>query len=420
MIGISSVPRMLGVGVLGVVVSASPMWPGDAFAQINMPDPSLIAGKAIPSSDLPNGAVTVRVVREAIGNNVTGQEVRLTAAGATRTAKTDEQGRAEFRDLPAGAEARAEATVNGERLISDPFSAPAAGGLRVILVAGLANAAERRKQEAAAAAAAPPVRGAVVFGGDTRIVMEFQEDTLRVFYSLDIQNSARARVDLGGPLILDLPPGAGGASVLEGSSPSATVSGDRVTILGPFAPGSTTATVGFELRYDDPDVTVSQTWPAAVEQVTVAIEKVGALSLTSSQFSRTGEVSTEDGTPYVLATGAGIPAGGTLTFELSHLPVHSETPKLVALSLAAALLLVGAWLAFARKIPVEAARRLAERRDALLAELVDLDKRGSAGTGNAAQDARRRQRLVSELERVLADIDEADVGPQGGGEGVAA
>jgi hypothetical protein len=80
-----------------------------------MPDPSLIHGRAIPASDMPDGVVTVRVVREAIGNNIAGQQVQLTVSGRARTATTDEQGRAEFTNLPRGEEARAEATVDGEQ-----------------------------------------------------------------------------------------------------------------------------------------------------------------------------------------------------------------------------------------------------------------------------------------------------------------
>ena len=44
--------------------------------------------------------------------------------------------------------------MDGEALVSQPFSVPTTGGLRVILVAGIAKAAERKKQEEAAAAAA--------------------------------------------------------------------------------------------------------------------------------------------------------------------------------------------------------------------------------------------------------------------------
>ena len=107
--------------------------------------------------------------------------------------------------------------------MSQPFAVPTAGGLRVILVAGIAKAAERKKQEEAAAAAEPPTKGIVVFGGNSRVLMQFNNDGLDVYYILEIVNSARARVDVGAPLVIDLPPGATGATALEGSSPAATV-----------------------------------------------------------------------------------------------------------------------------------------------------------------------------------------------------
>ena len=105
--------------------------------------------------------------------------------------------------------------------------------------------------------------GVVVLGPNSRMLMEFRDDALQMFYVLDIVNNARTRVDIGGPLIIDLPDGAGGAAVLEGSSPSATVSGDRLTVTGPFAPGTTSVQVGFQLRHDSPNLTVQQTWPVA-------------------------------------------------------------------------------------------------------------------------------------------------------------
>ena len=152
--------RGFGLWALGFVTCALCLVPlTAALAQINMPDPSIIHGKALPAPELAVGTVTVPVVGEAIGNTVTGQDVRVTAGGTTRTARTDEQGRAEFTGLTAGAEARAETTVNGEQLVSDPFTVPAQGGLRVILVAGLKEAAARREKEAAAAGAAAPASG---------------------------------------------------------------------------------------------------------------------------------------------------------------------------------------------------------------------------------------------------------------------
>src|SRR5262245_45351737 len=99
-------PWALGLFLAALSISSA------AIAQ-DMPDPSLIHGRAIPAPELPNGTVTVRVTREAIGNWVSGQQVRVTVGGTTRTATTDEQGRAEFTGLPSG-EAKAEATVDGE------------------------------------------------------------------------------------------------------------------------------------------------------------------------------------------------------------------------------------------------------------------------------------------------------------------
>jgi hypothetical protein len=410
------------LSTLGLVFCALCLVPSTrALAQINMPDPSIIHGKALPAPELPVGTVTVRVVREAIGNNVTGQEVRVTAGGTARTARTDDQGRAEFAGLTAGAEARAETTVSGEQLVSDPFTVPAQGGLRVILVAGLKEAAARRDKEAATAAAAPPVRGSVVFGPNSRVLMEFRDDTLQVFYVLDIVNNARSRVDLGGPLIIDLPSGAAGANVLEGSSPNATVSGDRVTITGPFAPGSTSVQVAFQLPYDSANLAVQQTWPAAVEQLTVAIEKVGSVSISSPQFSTVGEVRAETGTPFLLASGPALAAGATLNVQLTNLPVHSTTPRYVALGLAVVIIGIGAWFAFGQRVQTggETRRRLIQRRDKLLAELASLRQRAADSKGSASDDA-RRQRLVAELEQIYGQLDDVGSGPQGGGKDVAA
>ncbi|MEQ1572631.1 MAG: hypothetical protein ABL993_00160 [Vicinamibacterales bacterium] len=408
----------LGVWILGVVVGIV-VCPGEARAQVAMPAPSEIHGKAIPAPELADGIVTVRVVRESIGNNVPGQDVRVIIGGTTRTARTDEQGRAEFRDLPRD-QGRAEATVDGERLTSDPFTAPASGGLRVILVAGIARAAERKAQEDQQALAEPAVKGIVVLGAGSRVVLEFQDDALQAFYILEILNNARTRVDIGGPLMIDLPRGAARAATLEGSAP-ATVSGDRVTVLGPFAPGRTLVQLGFTLDYgSSKDYTFSQTWPVALEQLTMAIEKVGATSMTSPQFATTGEVRAEEGTTYVLGNGPGQAAGSTTTVTLTGLPAHSPVPRYAALTLAGGLLAWGAWMAVSGRGRRQGARaRLIAKRDTLLGELTRLEERRRAGQEPPKQAARRLT-LLAELEQIYGELDETGTGPGGGGEGVAA
>jgi len=403
---------LLGI-LVGTVATVRPV-----TAQ-QMPDASLIHGRAIPAPELAAGTVTVRVVREAIGNNAPNQTVKVTAGGTTRSAVTDDLGRAEFKGLPPGQDARAEATVDGEAMQSEPFMVPTSGGLRVILVAGIAKAAERRGAEAAQAAAAPAVQGAVVFGGNSRILMQFSDDLLQIYYVLEIVNSARTRVDIGGPLVIDLPPGATGATALEGSSPSATIAGSRITVAGPFAAGATSVQMAYRLPYDSGTVAFVQQWPVAFQQVTVGVQKVGDLAIASPQFTTVKDVRTENNTLFALGSGPALAAGAPLTVTLSNLPFHSHTPRYAALGLAGLIIVLGIWMAV-RSGPAPEARSLAQRREQLLQELTQLEVRRARGAISAERFGSKRRRLVTELEQVYGELDHTAGVPGGGGEGVAA
>ena len=386
----------------------------------DMPDPSQIHGRALPAPELRDGTVTVRVVREAIGNNVGGQAVDVTVGNATQQGITDDQGRAEFSGLAAG-EAVASATVDGEPLFSQPFMVPTRGGLRVILVAGMARAAARRKLEEEQAAAAPAIRGAVALGSNSRVVMEFNNDELTVFYVLEIVNSARARVDPGGPLLITLPENAVGSAAMEGSSPQAVVDGRRITVTGPFASGVTPVQIAYRLPHSDTTATFTQAWPIPLERVTLGVEKIGNLGVASTQFTTTGDVRAESGMVYVLGTGGALPANTPLTVTLTNLPVRSHTSRFVALALVLAIAGTGAWAAWRPGLGRSTARQaLVQRRDTLLGELAHLDARRPQAGAAVERYVRRRRQLVAELEQLYGELDEAGFGPQGGGEGVAA
>src|ERR1700704_2838049 len=105
------------------------------IAQFQMPDPKQMAGIPRPVTDLPEGHVSVRLIRGQLSNNIPGHPVEMHAGSKVITVKTDENGRAEFSGVAPGTSVKAVAVVDGERLESEEFPWPGQGGIRLMLVA---------------------------------------------------------------------------------------------------------------------------------------------------------------------------------------------------------------------------------------------------------------------------------------------
>jgi hypothetical protein len=315
------------------------LFPSYASAQgpFQMPDPKEMSGIPRPVTDLPAGHVSVRLIRGQLSNNIQGHPVEMHAAGKVITGKTDENGRAEFSGVTAGTTVRAVAVVDGERLESQEFPWPADGGIRVMLVA------TDKGGGASPPAALPAVTGNVAFGDETRIIIDPAEDSLQVYYLLDIRNSARAPVNPPTALTIEMPAGAQTTTVL-GGAPQAVARGDHVVVTGPFSPGRTSVEAAYRLPFSTGDVTITQTVPLAIPALAVLMKKTGNMALTSPQLPSVQEREF-DGERYILAQGPPISAGSTLTLNISGLPHRSLVPRGIALALAALILAAGAWSA---------------------------------------------------------------------------
>lgn len=325
-------------GALILLAVLGSLWAVPVQAQVAMPDPKLIAGVPLPVADVPVGSVSVRVIRGGFDKSLADQSVQFTIAGKTRTMKTDAQGRAQVDNLAAGTAVKATVTVDGEVLTSQDVIV-GASGIRVVLVATDPDAV-KREEEDKKLAEGPAVKGTVVLGPNTRIVVEPGDEVLTIYYVLDIVNSARAPVDLGGPLTLELPQGARGAGIIDGSSPQGKLQGAHLIVVGPFKPGSTEVQLGFELPTGSATKTISQMWPVAVPETTVVLQKPGADDIVSTQLVDRRET-VNDGTPLVFARATALGAGGTLTFDVTGLPHHPRWPRYLALTLAIGFVLVG-------------------------------------------------------------------------------
>ena len=323
-----------------------------------MPNPREMSGKVLPVSDVPAGTVIVRVIRGGFDKNITGQPVEFTIGAEKRTVNTDASGRAQVSGLPRGARVRAATVVDGERLESEiaeiagtgfrimlvATDRPAAGGSPATGAAAPSGEAPAGAKPAAPVPSGPPIKGNVTFGPSSRVIVEFSNERLNVFYALEIVNAEASPVDIGGPLIIELPRTARGASVLQGSSQQATAQGPRVIVTGPFQPGSTAVQVSYELPFSGPAARLHQVWPAPLSRVTFYLLQFDQVDATSPQITSKQQVS-EQGQPIIFGSGPAIPAGQPLTVEITGLPYHPLWPRYIALGLAGVILSIGIWAA---------------------------------------------------------------------------
>ncbi len=401
--------RALAVlAVAGGLAFASP-----AFAQMGgtgggmpgMPDAKAMSGIPRPDGGIPPGAVSVRLVRGQISNLVVGHPVEFIVNGQSQEVKTDDTGHAVIKGVAAGATVHVVATVDGERLDSQDFQVPADAGIVLMLVASDKTAAERMSNDA--------VPGTVTIGGQSRIITQFEDEALQVYYLFDLVNATAAPVKMD-PFVLTLPKGAKNASVLEGSAPNAVAKGTSFVVSGPFAPGVTSLQLAYSL---DPAgrVGIRQAFPVAVAQVALMAEKVGPMVVASPQLTTIREGS-EGGKTFLLGVGPGLKAGGVLAIDITGLPHQPTWPRNLALLLAVAVLGGGAWGALrtgGRTAEAAARQQLERRREQVFAELARLDRRLKAGQVDEDAVGGKRRELVADLERIYGELDTDAQGPRG-------
>jgi hypothetical protein len=184
----------------------------------------------------------------------------------------------------------------------------------------------------------------VVFGVESRIVAEYSEERLNIYYVMQIVNDTAGPVDPGGPVVIELPRSARGAAVIEGNAAQATAIATRIVVNGPFAPGATSLNFAYELPFGGATATIEQAWPVDVRRLTFFALKSGTLDVDSPQFANK-QVTNEQGQPLVVGFVNAMKAGERLSVSLTGLPHRAVWPRNTALALGGALTLAGIWAA---------------------------------------------------------------------------
>jgi hypothetical protein len=386
---------------------------GATFAQAQMPDLSQMTGRPLPSGDLPAGTVSVRVVRGALSNNVAGVEVRLQDGEQTLAATTDANGRATFVNVAVGRPWRAVSTVDRERLESQTFTMPSAGGIRMLLVAGLGAAAGTGSSAPTAPpgspagpgspvpnASGPPVPGDVTLGTQSRFVIELAEDSVEVYGLFDLVNVGPAPVQPAAPIVFQLPREGRNVTVLEGSSPQAKADGNRVVVSGPFASGATPVQLAYRYPHEGGRLRISQALPLRLGRTTVIVRKLPGLELQVTNAQGQRDVTVE-GRTYLVANGGPIDARASLDLTIGGLPHHRTWPRTLAVALALAILIGGlllAWRATPEAPDQEELKALRARRATLFEQLVSLERRRIGELADEPGLLARRSELMTTIQ----------------------
>jgi len=254
----------------------------------------------------------------------------------------------------------------------------------------------------------------VTIGNQSRIVIQPNDENIEFYYLLDVSNTSTNPVNPPAPFVIGLPKGAAGTTIMEGSSPQAKAKGSTVVVEGPFPPGHTFVQAAYMLPGEGGTVDIAQKFPAALEQLTVVVKKVGDTTLRSPQLTSQREMPA-DNEVFIAAQGGELRAGQPLELTVSGFPHQASTPRLVALTLALLIALVGVWAA-TRPAPDAGAaaaerKRLIARREKLFADLVRLENDRRSGRVDDRRYGTRREELVAALEQVYSALDSHDAGP---------
>ena len=368
-------------------------------SQIPMPDPSEMSGLPLPSSDLPNASVSVRLIRSQLSNNITDHPVELHSDEVVFTVSTDEFGRALFEDLEAGSSVSVSAQVGDEMLVSRSFAVPALGGVRVMLVA--------EPSIPPVATTMPGNPGLISLGGDTRWVVEMADEAVEVYYLLEAVNTADAPVVPTVPVVFDLPFGAQGAVLLEGTTSQAQLDGGRVSVVGSFQPGRTRVNVAYVLPYTGSDLVIEQTMPVAVDQIAIVAEKYGDMQMRSPQITQSREMNARAGT-FMVGGGPRLAANETFSISLFGLPHHSLIPLRVALMLVGLFVVWCLWQStrpMGAKNDPPLRQKLEARRDRLYDDLVRVETTHRIGTLGDGPYTLQRKTIFGQLERLYQRLE---------------
>ena len=397
--------------------------------------PSTVRGQVLRAMAIkkPAGTLAVSVIRGRGSKPLAGIPVEL-LAGTESLASTETaaDGLVEFADLEVGREYTVAATVRGKRITAGPMALPADSGVMIPLAVdwapdqlvgqfknvawndGLVYVARVRSGDRYHLS--PPFQMTPTLGATVTIPVatkpevrfsiagSLDNDLIRFQGMFFIHNDSFAPYDPGPKgFAIPLPRGFVAAGVSDGDDSPAKVERDVGFVYRTsLPPGGAEFHGGFGILTKDGELDFDLALPHGASRSNLRLVYIDGIDVSLSG-NVDGEVVVDprSGQRLYEVADINIAAGERLVMRVSNLP-HLPSWRRLA-RLAAGLIVLGLllWAAVACFLPRKrAAGGRPDQREALLAELTELERRHRAGNLAGARYQRSRSKLLAELEQI--------------------
>jgi hypothetical protein len=248
--------------------------------------------------------------------------------------------------------------------------------------------------------------GAITLGPGSHLILQVAEEAVEVIEVFSLRNGSGATFDPGPEgLLLPLPEGFKGASIMPGGPPQLDVrEGKGLVWRGAIPPGDVEIRSGSVLSYDGDSLELHQQLPLGMAQGGLIVDLVPGMSVQGPPGTEREEKEM-NGRRFLVLRGVNIPRGGQLDVSITGLPQQKGIRWRYLFGLLAAALATWALLASCKAPPTPHRQRviaLTAERERLFAQLLALDARPCAPGERSPQ----REQLVRALEQCYRELDE--------------